>query len=101
MPSLELLNPQQHAHLRLRANAAETSHFVQVFAGEFTAAAAYCPILFSKEPETGAFFAGAMFGFKPGENLLGTVQERGGFSPLMMQREGFFLSDPHIAIARG
>jgi len=101
VPNLELLNPQSHAHLRLRMTPAEPSHFVQIVAGEFAAAAACGPILFTKESATGGFFAGVMFVFKPGENLLGTVEERGGFSPLMLQREGFFFSEQHIAIDRG
>ena len=84
----------------MRETHAEIPHFVQILAGEVVAAAACCPILFTKESTTGAFYAGAMFGFKPGENLLGTAEERGGFTPLMLQREGFFLSEQHIAIDR-
>jgi len=100
MPTIELLDPRTHHLLRLRAAAAEPPHFVQIVAGEFAAAAAVCPILFTKEAATGAFYAGAMFGFKPGENLLGSVEERGGFNPLMLQREGFFISEQNIAIDR-
>ena len=100
MPTLELLDPRAHGQLRLRSAAAEVPHFVQIVAAEFTAAAACCPILFTKDGATGAFYAGAMFGFKAGENLLGTVEERGGFNPLMLQREGFFISEQHIAIDR-
>jgi hypothetical protein len=100
MPTLELLNPQAHGQLRLRAARADTPHFLQVLVPEFTAAAVCCPIVFSKDSTNGAFYAGAMFGFKPGENLLGTVEDRGGFEPLMLQREGFFLSEQHIAIDR-
>jgi hypothetical protein len=85
--------------LRLRSRPADPPHFVQVFAGEFAAAASVCPILFTKEPATGAFYAGAIFGFKPGENLL-AGEEQGAFVPLMLQREGFFLSDRSIAIDR-
>jgi hypothetical protein len=75
-------------------------HFVQVLAGEFAAAATCCPILFSKDTNDGHFFAGAMFGFKPGENLVGDADERGGFDPLMLRREGFFISGEQIAIDR-
>jgi len=100
MPTIELLDPRTHNHLRLRAAAAEPPHFVQIVAGEFAAAAACCPILFTKETASGDFFAGAMFGFKPGENLLGPVEEGGGFNPLMLQREGFFISEQNIAIDR-
>lgn len=71
---------------------------MQLLAGEFAAAATCCPILFSKDTTDGRFFAGAVFGFKPGENLVGGVDERGGFDPLMLRREGFFISGQQIAI---
>lgn len=100
MPTIELLDPAAHGHLRLRAPAAETPHFVQILAPEFAAAAACCPILITKETTTGAFYAGAMFGFRPGENLVGSADERGGFQPLMLQRDGFFISEQNIAIDR-
>jgi hypothetical protein len=100
MPTIELLDPGTHAHLRLRRASADIPHFVQILAPEFTAAAACCPILLTKNPETGAFYAGAMFGFKPGECLLSAEEARGGFEPLMLQRAGFFMSDRHIAIDR-
>src|SRR6187431_1435125 len=100
MPTIELLDPRAHGHLRLRASAGPVPHFVQIVAAEFPAAAACCPVLFTKDTTTGGFFAGAMFGFKPGENLLGPVEERGGFNPLMLQREGFFISEQNIAIDR-
>lgn len=100
MPNLELLNPQAHGRLRLRPLGEAAPHFVQVLAPEFASASACCPILFTKDPETGGFYAGAMFGFKPGENLLGTAEDRGGFVPLLLQREGFFMSEKNIAIDR-
>lgn len=100
MTNFELLNPRDHGKLRVRPPLA-TPHFVQVLAPEFTAAAACCPILFTKEEDTGKFFAGAMFGFKPGETLLASAEDRVGFTPLMLQREGFFISDKNIAIDRG
>jgi hypothetical protein len=100
LPNIELLSPQAHGQLRIRPAGTDTPHFVQVLVSEFAAAAACCPILFTKEPSTGRFYAGAMFGFKPGENLLGSAEERGGFNPLMLQREGFFMAERHIAIDR-
>ena len=98
MPNLELLSPQSHGHLRMLPAERSPPHFVQILASEFAAAATCCPILFTKDASSGGFYAGAMFGFKPGENLLGAANERGGFVPLMLQREGFFLSERHIAI---
>jgi len=100
VPNLQLLNPQTHGQLRLRTAAEAAPHFLQVLAPEFQVAATCCPILFTKDPETGSFYAGAMFGFKPGENLLGSPEDRGGFHPLMLQREGFFMSERNIAIDR-
>jgi hypothetical protein len=85
--------------LRLRS-ASAPPNFVQVLAGEFAAAATCCPILFSKDTSDGRFFAGAMLGFKAGENLVGGIDERGGFDPLMHRREGFFISGEQIAIDR-
>lgn len=99
--SLEMLSAERHVRLRLRASDALTPPFVQVVPAEFAAAATCCPILFTKEPDTGSFYTGAMFGFKSGENLAGSGEERGGFQPLMLQRQGFFLSGQHIAIDRG
>jgi hypothetical protein len=98
--TIELLSPETHGHLRLRPASQHLPHFVQILAPEFGAAAVCCPILFTKDAATGAFYAGAMFGFKPGENLLHTVNERCGFNPLMVQREGFFMSDRNVAIDR-
>jgi hypothetical protein len=97
---IELLDPQLHRHLRLRPLGEDTPHFVQIVASEFAGAAASCPILFTKDSTTGSFFAGAMFGFKPGEGYLKDSADPGGFSPLSMQRDGFFISGKHISIDR-
>jgi hypothetical protein len=94
----ELLDPLRHGRLRLKSAATQPPHFVQVLAAEFGAAATCCPILMSKDTTNGQFFAGAMFGFKPGENLV--EADNGGFDPLMLRREGFFTSGPQIAIDR-
>jgi hypothetical protein len=99
MTKLEILNSEQHRSLRLRPAARSTPHFVPIVASEFAAAATCCPILFAKSPETGAFYAGAMFGFKPGENLL--AEDPGAsraFRPLDIERQAFFTSGENIAI---
>lgn len=101
MSSLERLNPQDHGHLRLRPRSGPEPHFVQIVPVEFPAAAACCPILFSKDSSSGAFYAGAMLGLKPGESALRDIANRGGFEPLNLQREGFFVSGEHIVIDRG
>jgi SapC protein len=99
MSKLEILNSEQHRGLRLRPAARSTSHFVQIVASEFAVAATCCPILLAKSPETGRFYAGAMLGFKPGENLL--AEDPGAsraFRPLDIERQAFFTSGENIAI---
>lgn len=100
MTSHELLNPQDHAQLRLLPRTGMEPHFVEIVPSEFVAAAIACPILFSKDPGTGAFYAGAVLGLKPGEGALKSAEERGGFEPLNLQRDGFFISGERIAIDR-
>ena len=98
---LEMLNAVDHGGLRLRRLDGTAPHFVQIVTAEFTTAAARCPILFTKKPATGEFFAGAMFGFKPGENLLqGNKGEMDAFCPLDVERQGFYIHGDGIAIDR-
>jgi hypothetical protein len=96
----ELLNPADHGRLRLRPATSAATHFVQIVASEFAAAAAACPILITKDATTGEFYAGAMLGFKPGEPLRATTADRAGFEPLNFARDGFFISGEQIAIDR-
>ncbi len=93
------LNTQEHAGVRLRSHPPEIPHFVEITGGEFPAAAAVCPILFAKNRETGAFYTGALFGFKPGENLLGGPGDSPPpYVPLDRQRAGFYVAGEEIAI---
>ena len=100
MTTHQLLNPQDHGHLRVSSRKAPEPHFVQIVPSEFVGAAISCPILFSKDPATGAFYAGAVLALKPGERALKSTEERGGFEPLSLQRDGFFISGERIAIDR-
>jgi hypothetical protein len=95
MPRIEALNADSHGEVRLRERIPEGRIFVQVVASEFAAAAATSPILFSKSPETGQFYAGAMFGFKPEEPPL-TPDD--GYVPFDVERQAFFVSGDEIAI---
>jgi hypothetical protein len=98
---LELLSPDTHRHLGIRAGASGAPHFVQIVASEFASAAACCPILLTKNAGTGQFYAGAMFGFEPGENLLGEAGADGAvFTPLDLERQGFYISGESIAVDR-
>ncbi|MFL5239832.1 MAG: SapC family protein [Rhizomicrobium sp.] len=95
MAKLEPLNLHNHRRLRVRARDRDGRIFIPIVASEFAAAAATCPILFSKSPETGRFYAGAMFGFRPEEPPL-TAED--GFVPSDLERQGFFVSGDDIAV---
>ena len=97
--NLVALDAEKHAAVRLHALPPDIPHFIEIAAGEFAAAAAVCPIFLTKNPETGAFYAGAMFGFKPGENLVAASgQVPSPFVPLDRQRAGFYISGELLAI---
>lgn len=90
--AVELLDPELHARLRLGDLPASRPHFVQIVASEFVAAAAVCPIFLTKNAETGRFYAGAMFGFEPGEDLTSSGGDQARlFMPLDLVRSGFFI----------
>ena len=96
---LEILNAQAHGGLRVKAWRGAKPHFVQVVPAEFAAAATTCPIFIVKNGETGGFYTGAMFGFKPGEDLLTDARgESNALQPLDLERQGFFISGDEIAI---
>jgi len=99
MPRIEILNSGDHRALKLESPKVGARHFIQIVAAEFAAAAAHCPVIFSKNAEDGRFYAGAMLGFKAGENLLDEGDARAaGFCPLDAIREGFFISNDEVAI---
>jgi hypothetical protein len=95
MAQLEPLNAELHRHLRAGAPVPDGRIFVPIIATEFAAAAAACPILLSKSPETGQFYVGAMFGFRPEEPPL-TLDDV--FVPLDIERQAFFVSGEDIAV---
>jgi hypothetical protein len=98
---MEVLNNEAHRSLRMHAAVGKQPHFVMIVMNEFPAAAAVCPIFFAKDSATGEFYAGSMFGFRNGELLVeGAETGDAPFHPLDLQRQGFFVSDEHIAIDR-
>lgn len=98
MPRYEMLDPKKHGQLRLRSMSGSEPHFARIVLGEFAMAATSCPIMLTKDPQTGDFFTVAVLGLKPGEGALKGIAERGGFIPLALQCQGFFTSDEHIVI---
>lgn len=93
------LNPEDHGALMVKRVERETRRFVEIVVAEFAAAAVCCPILFVKNAETGAFYAGAMFGFHEGSALIGAESGQADpFVSLDRKRAGFYISGEHIAI---
>ncbi|WP_031286358.1 MULTISPECIES: SapC family protein [Sphingobium] len=101
METVELLNSELHAALRMRPAHQGADPFVRIVVGEFPAAAVACPLLFSKHAETGAFYAGALMGFRKGEWLIDSPDGRPAFRPLEADREGFFALGESIAFDPG
>ncbi|HOY22936.1 MAG TPA: SapC family protein [Cellvibrio sp.] len=98
MPRFELLSPSLHAKLKIKSE--NVPHFTPVVTSEFFTAAASCPIMLTKEAETGRFYAGVVLSLKPGEPPLKTIEERGGFNPLSLQCSGFYISENNIVVDR-
>lgn len=98
MATLETLSPQRHDSLRVSKTPDATRHFAQIVADEFVPAMHDFPILFTKHPETGAFYAGVVMGLQPGENLSCVAGRLPGYRPADLERQGFFLVDETIAV---
>lgn len=77
----------------------DNQRFVQVIVREFPMLVTYCPILLSKDAQTGQFYCGAMFGFDEGENLFLEEWMRGElYRPLNLQRSPFYKYGTELAI---
>lgn len=96
--ALEVLNREGHAGLRLTQAPDSQRHFAQIVASEFVAAAQDHPILFTKHPETGAFYAGVVMGVEPGRNLRFAEGRMQAYRPADLERQGFFVADAQIVV---
>jgi hypothetical protein len=77
----------------------DKQRFVQVIIQEFPQLVVHYPILFTKHPETGQIYCGAMLGFDEGENLfLREWSDREFYRPLTLQRGPFYVQGPELAI---
>ena len=100
MAAWEVLNQDQHAELSVMRAGDAGRHFAQIVADEFLQAAPYYPILFTKHPETGAFYAGVVMGLEPGTNLLVSNGGLPDYRPADLERQGFFIADGNVVIDR-
>ncbi|MBB6252988.1 SapC family protein [Nitrospirillum iridis] len=101
MTNIAIVNNHAHRDLQVKAKANpafDARHFVTVIVGEFALLAVQCPILLSKDAETGAFVCGAVLGFEQGENLFLTPDGWQGYRPLNLQRGPFYTVGDDLAI---
>jgi hypothetical protein len=103
MTQIVPLNKETHRSLTVdgRASAAygDSQRFVQVIVKEFPLLLVHYPILFTKHPQTGQLYCGAMLGFDEGENLfLEEWEEREFYRPLSLQRGPFYAHGADLAI---
>jgi len=101
--NIVVLNSQIHRALRVQPGASaqhgDKQRFVPVIISEFPLLAVHCPILLSKDAETGAFYCGAMLGFDAGENLfLDEGNRYDAYRPLNLQRGPFYTAGDDLAI---
>lgn len=103
MTNIVVLNSQTHRMLRVHPGASmqhgDNQRFVPAIISEFPLLAVHCPILLSKDAETGVFYCGAMLGFDPGENLfLGEGNRYEAYRPLNLQRGPFYTAGSELAV---
>lgn len=102
MTNIVKLDSRAHGGLRIKAGPSaslgDAQRFAAVIPGEFTQLATACPLFFSKDAETGAFYCGAMLGFDEGENLFLAEDAYHGHRPLSLQRMPFFTAGDEVAI---
>jgi len=102
MTQIVPLNKDAHRNLKVDGRAApafDNRRFVQVIVKEFPLLVVHYPILFSKDPQTGQFFCGAMLGFDENENVfLEDWRQREFYRPLYLQRGPFYANGPDVAV---
>lgn len=98
MPAWEMLDRERHAALRVSNRCDSTRHFAQITADEFLNAAPHYAILFTKHPESGAFYAGVVMGVEPGHNLLTVAGALPDYRPADLERQGFFVAQGQVVI---
>ncbi|SFN81022.1 SapC family protein [Sphingomonas sp. OK281] len=94
----EVLTRARHATLGVSRAADGERHFAQIVVDEFVRASAYYPILFTKHPETGAFYAGVVMGIEPGHNLVAVRGALPDYRPADLERQGFYVTDGQLVV---
>ena len=97
MSQYEVLNKEKHRQLRIKTGYGETLGdavmYAMTYPMEFRDIQSCYPILFTKDPGTGEFFAAAVLGFEPNQNLF--LQDDGwdaSYIPVVLQRQPFLIA---------
>lgn len=97
MSQYEILNKEKHRNLRIRtgygAALGDAVMYAMTYPMEFRDIQGCYPILFTKDPNTGGFFAAAVLGFEADQNLF--LQDGGwdaAYVPAMVQRQPFLMA---------
>ena len=97
MSQYEILNKDKHQQLRVKtgygAALGDAVMHVMTYPMEFRDIQSCYPILFTKDPSTGGFFAAAVMGFEADQNLF--LQNNGWdatYVPALIQRQPFLIA---------
>jgi hypothetical protein len=97
MSQYEILDKEKHRHVRVKtgygAALGDAAMYVMTFPMEFRDIQGCYPILFTKDPNTGGFFAAAVMGFEADQNLfLQDDRWDATYVPAMAQRQPFLIA---------
>jgi len=97
MSQYEILNKEKHRHLRIRtgysAALGDAVRYVMTYPLEFRDIQSCYPILFTKDSNTGGFFAAALLGFESDQNLF--LLDDGWdapYIPALVRRQPFLIA---------
>jgi len=97
MSQFQVLNKEKHRRIRIRtgygAALGDAVMHVMTYPMEFRDIQGCYPILFTKDPNTGGFFAAAVLGLEAGQNLfLQGDRWDATYVPIMVQRQPFLIA---------
>jgi hypothetical protein len=97
MSKYEILNKEKHRHLRIKtgygAALGDATRYVMTYPLEFRDIQSCYPILFTKDSNTGGFFAAAVLGFETDQNLF--LRDGGwdaSYIPALVRRQPFLIA---------
>ncbi len=97
MGQYAVLNKEKHRHVRIKtgygAALGDAAMFAMTYPMEFRDIQGCYPILFTKDPNTGGFFAAAVLGFEANENLfLEADSWDASYIPAVIRRQPFMIA---------